>query len=189
MARLAVAQIADWCAVDLLDDHGEIRDVAVHHADPAKLLSAIGARAVLAAAMSGLSPTDMLHTLHQALRRQSAGADLCTVCLVTMKRAAERMILTVALAGHLPPLLLDGRGARQIGRPGTCWASSIPSRCSRAKLSCSPARRCCSTPRACPRPAGRAISSASAGCSSCVRAHRISHSQGSSSASSARPSG
>jgi PAS domain S-box-containing protein len=38
VARLAVPQIADWCAVDMLNGHGsEIERVAVHHADPAKL--------------------------------------------------------------------------------------------------------------------------------------------------------
>ena len=37
VARLAVPQIADWCAVDLLNERGEIERVAVHHADPARL--------------------------------------------------------------------------------------------------------------------------------------------------------
>ena len=37
VARLAVPQIADWCAVDLLNEAGEIERVAVHHSDPAKL--------------------------------------------------------------------------------------------------------------------------------------------------------
>jgi PAS domain S-box-containing protein len=78
------------------------------------------------AAMGGQSPTDMLHTLHHALRHQPPGADLCTVCLITLTQAPASAIdpkharLTVTLAGHHPPLLI-GRGgeARQIGRPGT----------------------------------------------------------------------
>jgi len=37
IARLAVPQIADWCAVDVLDEHGEIERVAVHHSDPRRL--------------------------------------------------------------------------------------------------------------------------------------------------------
>ena len=37
VAQLAVPQIADWCAVDLLTDRGEIEQVAVHHTDPARL--------------------------------------------------------------------------------------------------------------------------------------------------------
>ena len=35
VARLAVPQIADWCAVDVLTESGEIERVAVHHDDPA----------------------------------------------------------------------------------------------------------------------------------------------------------
>lgn len=34
VARLAVPVVASWCAVDLLDEHGEIERVAVHHPDP-----------------------------------------------------------------------------------------------------------------------------------------------------------
>jgi PAS domain S-box-containing protein len=37
VARLAVPQIADWCAVDLLNERGEIERVAVHHSDPRRL--------------------------------------------------------------------------------------------------------------------------------------------------------
>ena len=40
VARLAVPRLADWCAVDVLDERGEIELVAVHHADPAKLAMA-----------------------------------------------------------------------------------------------------------------------------------------------------
>jgi sigma-B regulation protein RsbU (phosphoserine phosphatase) len=62
----------------------------------------------------------MLETLHRALRRQPPGADLCTACLVLVKPAPERLRLTVTLAGHPPPVLIDSRGdARQIGQPGT----------------------------------------------------------------------
>ncbi|HWJ51680.1 MAG TPA: GAF domain-containing protein, partial [Solirubrobacteraceae bacterium] len=37
VARLAVPQIADWCAVDVVGEAGEIERVAVHHADPSRL--------------------------------------------------------------------------------------------------------------------------------------------------------
>ena len=37
VAHLAAPQLADWCAVDVLDDRGELDRVAVHHSDPAKL--------------------------------------------------------------------------------------------------------------------------------------------------------
>jgi len=37
VARLAVPTMGDWCAVDLVDDRGEIRRVAVEHTDLAKI--------------------------------------------------------------------------------------------------------------------------------------------------------
>ena len=37
IAHLAVPQLADWCAVDVLGELGELERVAVHHSDPAKL--------------------------------------------------------------------------------------------------------------------------------------------------------
>jgi PAS domain S-box-containing protein len=37
LAELAVPQIADWCAVHILDGDGSVRELAVAHADPAKL--------------------------------------------------------------------------------------------------------------------------------------------------------
>jgi PAS domain S-box-containing protein len=37
LARLAVPHIADWCAVDLLDEAGNLRRVSVQHVDPEKV--------------------------------------------------------------------------------------------------------------------------------------------------------
>src|SRR5207247_1115175 len=37
VAQLAVPHLADWCAVDLLNDDGSIQSAAVAHADPGKL--------------------------------------------------------------------------------------------------------------------------------------------------------
>jgi PAS domain S-box-containing protein len=36
VARLAVQQIADWCAVDLIDEHGRLRRLNITSADPGK---------------------------------------------------------------------------------------------------------------------------------------------------------
>ena len=36
LARLAVPQLADWCALDVLDDDGSIRRAVIHHEDPRK---------------------------------------------------------------------------------------------------------------------------------------------------------
>jgi PAS domain S-box-containing protein len=37
VARLAIPGLADWCAVDLVDEHGHVGVVAIAHADPAKI--------------------------------------------------------------------------------------------------------------------------------------------------------
>ncbi len=37
VARLAVPQLADWCAVDVIGEDGELERVATHHADPERL--------------------------------------------------------------------------------------------------------------------------------------------------------
>jgi PAS domain S-box-containing protein len=37
IARLAVPDFADWCAVDVLTDEGELRRLAIEHHDPARL--------------------------------------------------------------------------------------------------------------------------------------------------------
>jgi PAS domain S-box-containing protein len=83
-------------------------------------VTALARHTLRAAAILGLRPTAMLGTLHEALRRQPAGADLCTVCLVTVERRGAHARLGVALAGHPPPLLLDADGGwRKVGVPGT----------------------------------------------------------------------
>jgi serine phosphatase RsbU (regulator of sigma subunit) len=83
-------------------------------------VTALARHTLRAAAMSDQSPSEMLETLHRALRHQPPGVDLCTVCLVVAQNTDTQTDLTVALAGHPPPLLIDRNGhARFIGRPGT----------------------------------------------------------------------
>jgi serine phosphatase RsbU (regulator of sigma subunit)/PAS domain-containing protein len=40
VANIAIPEIADWCAVSILDESGHLREVAVAHVDPAKRLLA-----------------------------------------------------------------------------------------------------------------------------------------------------
>jgi PAS domain S-box-containing protein len=83
-------------------------------------VTALARHTLRAAAMLGQTPTGILHTLHEALRLQPAGADMCTACLVTIEPQGERARLTVTLAGHPPPVLIGTDGhATQIGQPGT----------------------------------------------------------------------
>jgi PAS domain S-box-containing protein len=121
-------------AGELNEVGGDFYDVFDYHADRWMLVvgdvcgkgpraagvTALARHTLRAAALSGQSPTEMLQTLHRALRRQPPGADLCTVCLVTMTHAPGVARLKIALAGHLPPLLIDSSGsAAQVGQPGT----------------------------------------------------------------------
>jgi PAS domain S-box-containing protein len=126
---------ARYCAAGELNEvGGDFYDVFEHGPDRWMLLigdvcgkgpraagvTALARHTLRAGALSEQSPIEMLRTLHQALRRQPPGADLCTVCLVTVQPSTDVTGLTVALAGHPPPLLIDREGqARLIGQPGT----------------------------------------------------------------------
>ncbi|HTA14342.1 MAG TPA: SpoIIE family protein phosphatase [Solirubrobacteraceae bacterium] len=126
---------ARYCAAGELNEvGGDFYDVFAHGSDGWMLLigdvcgkgpraagvTALARHTLRAAAMSGQSPPQMLETLHRALRLQPPGEDLCTVCLVAAQKGAGRMRLTVALAGHPPPLILQRDGtARLVGKPGT----------------------------------------------------------------------
>jgi PAS domain S-box-containing protein len=86
----------------------------------AAAVTALARHTLRTAAMLGLTPTAMLETLHSALREQPSGSDLCTVCLATLELRGAGARLTVTLAGHPPPLIIDADGARrQVGKPGT----------------------------------------------------------------------
>jgi PAS domain S-box-containing protein len=121
-------------AGELNDAGGDFYDVLPYGADRWMLVigdvcgkgpraagvTALARHTLRATAILGLSPTAMLATLHEALRRQPAGADLCTVCLVTLEPRAAGASLGVALAGHPPPLVIDADGGcRKVGTPGT----------------------------------------------------------------------
>lgn len=83
-------------------------------------MTALARHTLRAAALSGQGPAEMLHTLHRALRLQPPGADLCTVCLVVMTPGPDHARLTIALAGHLQPLLISRSGnVSPLGEPGT----------------------------------------------------------------------
>jgi len=121
-------------AGELNEVGGDFYDVFEHSTDGWMLLigdvcgkgpraagvTALARHTLRAAAMSGQSPREMLGTLHRALCLQPSGEDLCTVCLVTIESVSERTQLTVALAGHPPPLIVERDGtARMVGEPGT----------------------------------------------------------------------
>jgi PAS domain S-box-containing protein len=83
-------------------------------------VTALARHTLKAAAMSGQPPLEMLRILHQELRRQPPGEDLCTVCLVTIARLREGVRLGISLAGHQQPLLIAANGVTErVGEPGT----------------------------------------------------------------------
>jgi serine phosphatase RsbU (regulator of sigma subunit) len=99
-------------------------------------VTALARHTLRASAIDGRSPTEMLATLHQALLRQPPGADMCTVCLIVLTRAERREVrLTIALAGHPPPLLISPRGdVAQVGQSGTILGVVDPLSISESEL-------------------------------------------------------
>jgi PAS domain S-box-containing protein len=83
-------------------------------------VTALARHTLRTAAMLGQGPVEMLRTLHRALKDQPQGEDLCTVCLITIEPLPNSARLTVTLAGHPQPVLVDGAGATSLlGQPGT----------------------------------------------------------------------
>lgn len=86
----------------------------------AAAVTALARHTLRAAAMSGQAPRVMVGSVHQALMHQPPGLDMCTLGLVLVDLRPPGAHLTIALAGHPQPVLVDRHGtARQIGRPGT----------------------------------------------------------------------
>jgi serine phosphatase RsbU (regulator of sigma subunit)/PAS domain-containing protein len=99
-------------------------------------VTALARHTLRASAIDGRSPTEMLATLHQALMRQPPGADMCTVCLIVLARVEQHEVrLTIALAGHPPPLLISPQGdVEQVGHSGTILGVVDPLSISESEL-------------------------------------------------------
>jgi PAS domain S-box-containing protein len=83
-------------------------------------VTALARHTLRTAAALGQTPSGMLRTLHAALSDQPVGEDLCTVCLIALERLPTHTRLTVALAGHPQPLLIDEEGdVTRLGATGT----------------------------------------------------------------------
>jgi GAF domain-containing protein len=65
-------------------------------------------------------PSAILEALNRAILDESPGDRFCTACYVRLRPDGAGFRATVALGGHLPPLLLSRDGSvRQIGEPGS----------------------------------------------------------------------
>jgi PAS domain S-box-containing protein len=102
-------------------------------------VTALARHTLRTAAMLGQEPAAMLQTLHRALSDQPQGADLCTVCLVTLELVADHAQLTVTLAGHPQPLHVTASGsASMLGEPGTLLGVLDPIQISEVRAELSP---------------------------------------------------
>lgn len=86
----------------------------------AAAVTALARHTLRAAAMTGQAPLVMIESVHQALMHQPPGLDMCTLGLILVDLRHPSAHLTIALAGHPQPVLVDSQGyARPVGRPGT----------------------------------------------------------------------
>ncbi len=86
----------------------------------AAALTALARYTLRAAAMRQDSPSDVLSTLNEALVRQRADSQFCTVAFARLQRNGVGTRITVASGGHPLPLILraDGR-VDAVGTPGS----------------------------------------------------------------------
>jgi PAS domain S-box-containing protein len=87
---------------------------------PAAALTALARYTLRAAAMREDRPSDVLFTLNEALVRQRADEQFCTVAFARLERNGSGTRITVASGGHPLPLVLraDGR-VDAVGTPGS----------------------------------------------------------------------
>ncbi|HUA12647.1 MAG TPA: SpoIIE family protein phosphatase [Solirubrobacteraceae bacterium] len=86
----------------------------------AAAVTALARYTLRAVAMFDPQPVKMLHALHEALRQQGFGEQMCTACVATIEPFGNRARLTLALAGHPQPLLVGpGDSVHPVGEPGT----------------------------------------------------------------------
>jgi serine phosphatase RsbU (regulator of sigma subunit) len=71
------------------------------------------------AAMTTDGPSRMLRTLHDVMRSQPGGHEICTACFAALNPGDGRARVTLALAGHPQPLLVRTDGCvTEVGQAG-----------------------------------------------------------------------
>jgi len=113
VANLAVPGIADWCAVDIVDDHGELQRVAVADADPLKLPPADALQ------LQHPEPRDAVGGVWQVIRSGQATmiADIPEALMAAAAQDAEhlRHLRGTGLTSYIcVPLLVRGRATGAI---------------------------------------------------------------------------
>ncbi|MGZ4130674.1 MAG: PP2C family protein-serine/threonine phosphatase [Actinomycetota bacterium] len=80
----------------------------------------IARHTVRALATAHSRPSAILEALNRAILDESAGDRFCTAAYVRLRPDVSGFRATVALGGHLPPLVLSGDGTvRHVGEPGS----------------------------------------------------------------------
>ena len=136
VAELAVPDVADWCAVDLVDEDGDRRPVAVAHVDPERLRA--GRAAARLRAASGSNPdagarTGAPHRASRCCTRRSPTRCSCAAAvderhLELLRAVGLRSALIVPMRARRPDPGRDDTGQRRV-RPR---ARRVRSRAGRA---------------------------------------------------------
>lgn len=108
VASLAVPVLADWCAVDLLDDRGLLRRVAIHHADPEKLALAETLRQrrppdpeqdAGAYRVARTGEAEMVHLTDEQIEQLAAAQDWESDFLAMVRLLGLRSAMSVPMTG------------------------------------------------------------------------------------------
>src|SRR5204863_6302284 len=87
----------------------------------AAALTGLARHTIRAAALKERRPSQVLHTLNEAIRRHAERDDaFCTVCCCVLRPSALGLRVRVACGGHPLPLLVRSDGSVEpVGRTGT----------------------------------------------------------------------
>lgn len=135
VARLAVPAIADWCAVELPNERGELEQVALAHADPALLAagrrlrerfpvsmdSETGAPAVI---RTGVSEAHT-HITDELVRERAAGAEQAKLLIELGLRSA--LVVPIAVGQRILGAisLVSSRADRPLGADALAVAEEL----------------------------------------------------------------
>jgi PAS domain S-box-containing protein len=96
-----------------------VGDVTGKGADAAAV-TALARYTLRAAALHAASPSAMLLMLNDAMLVQNDEGQFCTVCVARLRRAGDRVAVSLALGGHEPALVLRAEGrVEPVGDHGT----------------------------------------------------------------------
>jgi signal transduction histidine kinase len=127
VARLAVRELGDWCAIDVLEEDGGTRRVAVEHRRPgrgARAVEAVKGRApspsdprladVLRTGRASFDPTSMIVPL--VARERTLGAATFVVSDVGRRHTKSDLAVAKALGRHIAVGLEDARHCAEAER-------------------------------------------------------------------------